>query len=290
MPQLQIIDIFPPFLDFWQETRHKPLAVQLDEWAAIYMAPWSELLNKQLDDYAELEVDWRIIAAEHVFPYLDQRLPAMKSIHSQLPDICAAAHNHAQEKLGLNCDLVTLFYVGIGCGAGWVTTYEDKPAILFGLENIAEEGWMKSSTLGGFVAHELGHVAHFHWREQANLADGSGAWWQLYTEGFAQWVEHLLLGRPTWHMQDEQKKDWLGWCQENRSWLAAEFIRSVNTDESTRPFFGSWYDIQGYKQTGYFLGHELIQLLAADYSLHEIALIDDLAIITQTLETLNSDA
>lgn len=32
----------------------------------------------------------------------------------------------------------SFIYVGDGCGAGWVMTYQDLPAILFGLENMAE--------------------------------------------------------------------------------------------------------------------------------------------------------
>jgi hypothetical protein len=286
MSQLQLIDTFPAFQEFWLDARHKPLDDQLDDWATVYMAPWPELLNKQLDDYAALGEDWRAVAAEHVFPYLDQRLPDMVEIHCQLADICAAFYIRAQETLGLDCDLVALFYVGIGCGAGWVTTYADRHAILFGLENIAEEGWTQETTVKGLVAHELGHVAHFYQREQAYLADGSGPWWQLYIEGVAQWSEHLMLGQTSWHMQDEEDKDWLEWCQENRGWLAAEFLRRVDEGEEVRPFFGSWYDLNGYKQTGYFLGHEIIQNLAEDKSLHEIALIEDMAIITRALEKL----
>ena len=167
--------------------------------------------------------------------------------------------------------------MGIGCGAGWVTKYAGEHAILFGLENVAGEGWTKPVTPNRFVAHELGHVAHFRRREQAQLTRGSGPLWQLYTEGFAQWCEHLMLGRPTWHMQDEEEEDWLGWCQENRGWLAAEFLRRVNEGKGVRPFFGSWYDLHGYKQTGYFLGHELVKILAVRNSLREIALLEDFA-------------
>ena len=95
-----------------------------------------------------------------------------------------------------------------------------------------------------------------------------------------------MLGRPTWHMQDEEDKDWLAWCQENRSWLTAEFLRRTNLGESVRPFFGSWYDLHGYKQTGYFLGHEVIRVLAADMSLREIALVENMSSISRALETM----
>jgi hypothetical protein len=49
----------------------------------------------------------------------------------------------------------------------------------------------------------------------------------------------------------------------------------VDAGESVRPFFGSWYDIKDYKQTGYNLGHEMVKSLTAGESLPEIALAED---------------
>jgi hypothetical protein len=69
--------------------------------------------------------------------------------------------------------------------------------------------------------------------------------------------------------------DWLAWCQANKSWLSGEFLRTVDAGASVRPFFGSWFDIQGRKQCGYYVGHEAIRQLEADMSLDEIALLDD---------------
>ena len=57
--------------------------------------------------------------------------------------------------------------------------------------------------------------------------------------------------------------------------LAAELLRMVDAGESARPFFGSWYDIRGRKQCGYFLGHELIRELEAGMNMRAIALLDD---------------
>lgn len=45
----------------------------------------------------------------------------------------------ASKKIGLDFSITLVIYVGIGCGAGWATTYNRQPAILLGLENIAEE-------------------------------------------------------------------------------------------------------------------------------------------------------
>jgi len=47
--------------------------------------------------------------------------------------------------------------------------------------------------------------------------------WQLYCEGFAQRCEHIILGRDTWHIRGgNYGDDWLDWCQEQKSWLAAD--------------------------------------------------------------------
>lgn len=154
-----------------------------------------------------------------------------------------------------------VIYVGLGCGAGWVNEYDGKPAILFGLENIAEEGWQRQETLEGLMAHELGHLIHFEWRKQADVPVEDTYWWQLYTEGFAQYCEGIILGKRSWHMQSDSKNQWQRWCQEHLNWLASKFLRRVDQSEDMRPFFGSWFDLRGQKETGYYLGHELIRRL-----------------------------
>ncbi len=239
------------------------------------MSQWPELLEKQLDDYASQDEDWRQIARERVFPFLGDRLPTMKVAHKNLLEICEPTYSTAQEVLGFESDVIFVIYVGIGCGAGWVTRFHDSPAVLFGLENIAECGWSQPQAITGLVAHETGHLVHEHWRAQHRQAEGSGPWWQLYCEGFAQRCEHVILGRDTWHMRGgNYGDDWLDWCQKQESWLAAEFLRLMDEGESIRPFFGSWFEIRDRKQCGYFLGHELIRQLETSMSLREIALLD----------------
>jgi hypothetical protein len=173
-------------------------------------------------------------------------------------------------------DLVSVIYVGIGLGAGWVTKYNSRPAILLGLENITDCGCIDIEALTGLIAHEFGHVVHFQRRAQANLPRSKSPWWQLYSEGFAMKCEHLVMGGESWHMRErEGGGDWVEWCRSNLAWLAAEFIRRVDTGEPVRPFFGSWFELQGCRQTGYYLGHELIRVLEADLTIAEIALLAD---------------
>lgn len=275
MSELLIVDTFEEFLAYWEKVKEWPQQEQIEAWYNQYMVHWPELRQKQIDCYIEDGDDWQSIAHEFVFPYLTASMPSMREAHENLLAICKNIYDLFRQKLQIDFDLTCVIYVGIGCGAGWATTFENKPAVLFGLENIAQEKWQTKEKLSGLMAHELGHLAHFHWREQAGMANLSGPWWQLYTEGFAQYYEHLIQAYLSWHMQTSDHDSWLAWCNDHLGWLAGEFLERVDQGQDLRPFFGSWYNLQGYKQTGYFLGHELICRLREEYSLHEIALITE---------------
>ena len=140
MQQDNIVDTFPIFLEFWEKNQNAPLAVQIEGWATEYMAQWPELLEKQVADYSSQQEDWKKVAGEKIFPYLGTRLPAMEAARMNIVSLYPYLCGRAYRKIGLEIDAACVVYVGIGCGAGWVTTYQDKPAILFGPENIAECG------------------------------------------------------------------------------------------------------------------------------------------------------
>ena len=277
MSNCEIIDAFPAFLSFWACIRAKTIDAQIDAWAIEYMSQWPDLLKMQQDDYASQGVDWREIAREKVFPFLDERLPAMRVAHQHLLASCAPTYARAEQVLGFQSNVVFVIYVGIGCGAGWVEPFRGSPSVLFGLENVADCGWTEPPALTGLVAHEIGHLAHDHWSAAHGQKRGTGPWWQLYSEGFAQRCEHVILGQDTWHEAGGvNDPDWLDWCHEHKSWLAAEFLRTVDAGEYVRPFFGSWFDLRGRKQCGYFMGHELIRELQESADLQQIAVLEDI--------------
>lgn len=271
----QIIDTFPSFLLAVETQQPGTIDDWLRLWSEDYMTLWPELFEMQVADYAEQGEDWRKVAREMVFPGMRDKVPVMKRAYRELGSIIKVVAAQTRQRLAFVGDVCYVLYVGIGNGAGWVTTYGGRPAVLFGLEAIVDSGFDSPARLEGLVAHELGHVVHFFWREQGGREVGSGPWWQLYEEGFAQYCEGRILGHESWHMRTaRQDEGWLTWCQDNRAWLAGEFQRLVDDGESTRPFFGSWYDIRGHKQTGYYLGHEVINHLTDAMSLSDIALLE----------------
>jgi len=291
MCEVETIDTFEDFVLFWNKARDKSPDGQLELWVSEYMFGRPELLEKQIKNYADQNMDWRQIAKEKVFPFFGDRLQDMELARENLLELCPIIWQKAREKLTLDFDVSFVIYVGVGCGAGWATTFHEKPSVLFGLENIAECGWTETEAIEGLIAHEIGHLAHQYWRKQAGLDNDSGPWWQLYSEGFAKICEHTILGMETWHESiGINDANWLKWCRENKKWLAETFIKIANSGKSVKPFFGHWYDLKGRKQCGYFLGHELIKELQENMTTKDLALLDNIEEkLKSTLERITDE-
>jgi len=268
-----IVDTYPDFLTYWLHARFKNLNEQIKLWQTSYMKKYPELLNKQIQNYEEENMDWQEVAKK-IFPNLLQHFELMRRARDNILGICKSIYAKASEKLKLDFDVTFVIYVGIGCGAGWATMYNGQPAVLLGLENIAEQKWHTKNKLEGLTSHEIGHLTHMKWRNEWETFEKAeqDPLFRLYSEGFAQRCEHLILRKETWHMA--QDKEWLFWCEQHKGWLAREFLKKLEKQASVNDFFGSWFNIQGKAQTGYFLGHTLIRELGKTYSLREIALFN----------------
>ena len=284
----KILDTFPAFERYWQGVRSRPLSVQIDRWENEYMAEWPELLEKLKQNYSEEGVDWERIARSRIFPHLAERLPWMRTLHRRL--VRSLPRSWAKSRRVLNLDFPVFFviYVGIGVGAGWATRYGGTPACLFGLENATEIDPGKYGGMPGPVSHELAHLAHDEWRRRSGLRgieEPHGPFWQLYEEGFATESERHIEGLRRFRLRTG-RPDWLSWCVSHRAWLAAKFLRDVKARRSMRPFFGSWYDIDGRIECGYFLGAEIIHEWTRTASLKEVAVLPEAVVRRKVKSTL----
>jgi hypothetical protein len=265
-----LVDTFPDFLAYWADSSFKRVDEQVTLWQTSYLKKYPELLRKQVENYEDAKVNWREIAKK-TLQLVPQRLQLMQEARNNILQIYEPTYLKATKRLGIDFNVTFVVYVGIGCGAGWATTYNKQPSVLLGLENIAEEKWQRKNKLQGLMCHEIGHLTHMKWREEWKSFEKAekNPSFQLYSEGFAQRCEHVILGKETWHMKPG--KEWLRWCEQHKGWLASEFLRRLERHTSVNDFFGSWFNIQGKKQTGYFLGHALIRNLENTHDLREIA-------------------
>jgi GrpB-like predicted nucleotidyltransferase (UPF0157 family) len=94
-------------------------------------------------------------------------------------------------------------------------------------------------------------------------------YWILYEEGFAQRFSQKIMEKDYYHQGNQT--DWKEWCEINLPKLCAEYIRYAEEGKDEFEFFGDWFDIDGYSETGYYIGTQLIKKLEKDMSLKEIA-------------------
>ena len=266
----------PRFFEYWRSYSSQPIEEQVRGWENEYMSNWPELLEKQIENYRKDDMDWEAIARDRIFPDLPAAIgkieQAYANLQIQLPEI----HSVFTGKFDLTpTDMLYGLYVGIGCGAGWLTDFGGRMAILFGLEMIAECGWEDKEQIAGLAYHELGHAYHRQLRSDSGIRKGEGPIWRLYLEGFACYCEQTLRGTRRPHESyGINPPDWVEWCSSNRGMLAREFLDRVDSEADIRDFFGSWYELYGYRQTGYYLGQEVVRNMANTRGLLEIATLD----------------
>ena len=269
-----IIDTYPAFRNFWEKEKDKPINEQIESWIEEYMSNYPELLKLQVKCYKDLKVNWRKVAKERIFPKIPDYYVLMKKARNKLCKIIPEAYNDFTKFWNLNISIVFVIYVGLGCGAGWATKYLAYHAVLLGLENIVELGWTSARSLKGLLLHELSHIAHMALRkidpeEYERLT--KDPLFLLYSEGFATRCEHLILGREEWRIAPSRK--WLKWCRDNMYFLAHEYLKRVREGKDVNDFFGSWLNIKGKSQTGYYLGHEIVKVMEIEgkRSIEEVA-------------------
>ena len=269
--RFNLIDTFPDFIQFWNDKVTSNPDRQIEFWERFYRDEDEEIFNKAISDYSDDGAEWKDLAKKMIFPINAEKMIRMEEAHMNLLKVVSDLYGNPTIVKLLPPDLIFVIYVGIGTGAGWASSYKSKPAILFGLENIIDMHWESEIALKGLALHEAGHLFQEMVRKERNIPYGEGPIWYLYEEGFAEYFESQLLSPEKWH-QSLGQPGWNRWCEEHLQYLSSLFLKDVESGNETTRFFGSWYDIEGWKETGYFLGHRVMKQLELP--------LDDLACLT----------
>lgn len=179
------------------------------------------------------------------------------------------------EHFGKNLDVIIVFYLGLCNGAGWVTEYRGKTAILLGMEKILELDWCHINDMRGLIYHELGHVYQKQYGTLKRDLDKNEDMflWQLFTEGVAMCFEQIIIGDPEFYHQD--KNGWRSWCDNNFEQIKSDFAKDLKTMSfADQRYFGDRVNYNGHGDVGYYLGCRFVRYILSDYDFDEIICFD----------------
>ena len=204
-----------------------------------------------------------------------QNKERLEAAHESFLKVTDGLENIIFERFGKSLDVVVAFYLGLCNGAGWVTEYRGKTAILLGMEKISELNWCGVDDMRGLICHELGHVyqKQYGTLHRSFDNDEDSFLWQLFTEGVAMCFEQAVVGDPEYYHQN--KNGWKSWCDDNFERIKRDFAKDLKTMSSAaRRYFGDWVDYNGRGDVGYYLGARFVRYILSEYDFDEIVCFD----------------
>ena len=263
---MRIIDTFPNIVDTFSNT---PFRLEL--WEEYIHSFSASLVKKVEDDSRDYDFNREILP---VISHLLENWDKAERAHESFVKAVYRLPQRMLEVFGVDVEAMVLFYLGLCNGAGWATEMNNQAAVLLGVEKIVELDWCGEWDIKGLLYHELGHIWHKQVRKTEVFAKTyrQKALWQLYSEGIAMYGEQLLCGDHNFFHQN--RNGWFVWCQKNQSDLFSEFLRRMDNDGGAKPFFGDWNQLGGWPDTGYYLGAVLVNSLAKEYGLQDLADLD----------------
>ena len=232
----------------------------LDAWQHRYCCRWPALRRQCLQDYEDQGDSWRKCATRWLYPVVRRQAGRMAGARANLLEVIPQIDACYRALVQRAPRMRYVIMVDIGF-AGWACDHGRCRTVLLGLAQIARLGWHYKRSLRDLTAHEVAHHVHGIWRLRARRNEPvPGALGELYSEGFAQRMGHLLGGEE-WQQAARTWPNWLESCRRQRPRLAAKYLRAIRQDRTVRAFFGDWYQVEGLSMTGYNLGHAFMRWL-----------------------------
>lgn len=286
---IKIIDTFKDFKGNFENNLKLSIDEKIELWEHTYKE-YPELFTKLKDDYIHDGYDWVEIAKTLVFNKTEENFSKMLEAYNNLLFTLDLINEKAQNIFNIGFDINIVLYSGLGNSAGWIDTYDNKTAILYGIDKIAELGWQDLNSIKSLIAHEICHVVHFCIRKEENLIDNyentyDYGIWRIYTEGFAQFYQFKLIDS----IFDSRGESWINICDSNINKLKKLYLNSLNDSKiGVKYFFGDWHEVEGISDVGYYLGQKFIEQLTKKYSLYSIATLDFKTIESELIKFLKS--
>lgn len=246
----------------------------MDKWKSYAQNIHPDLAKLCTDDMNETLATGQVSWEEHYLPVLNAVCENDKLrglAHESFLSATTCLEKKIIERFGRSPDVEIILYLGLCCGAGWVTELGGKTVILLGLEKIVELNWCNLESMYGLIYHELGHVYQAQYGVlERKLPEGRQSFlWQLFTEGVAMVFEQEIVGDPdSYHQYDVE---WKNWCDAHLDQIKRDFTADLPTMTfSTQRWFGDWMKYENRGDVGYYLGCRFVRFILEKYAFDEI--------------------
>jgi Predicted Zn-dependent protease (DUF2268) len=265
------VDTLPPFWRFWKAAEGKDPYQQIALFRTIVAAAHPEIYTKDvIGRTAGTEAFSLDARLGEWLPQLPERIATMRRLTREIEaNLGRFDHSFKHAFPDFSWRGSVYFTVAVDAFDGAVRKVDGKMALLFGIDKIAKLHGADAS-LEPLFHHELFHM--HHGAVNPSPAGDRTLLYPLWNEGLAVYVAHKLNPKATWPqlvLSDAMVRR----GTELLPKLAAELRPHLKgtTEAAYRDFFlgaGKRADIP--KRVGYFVGYQVVKLVARDKTLDQL--------------------
>jgi len=269
MRKVKLIDSMRDFLTYWRTYSGRDPKEMFQGWLMDYISNYPELLIAEVN-YRRGLTQLRNIMIKEVLPKLDLMIHDIIEAWMLILQNLEAVYSLAAEVLPSHLDPIFAIYVASGWRRDWIASILGKPAVFIDLGGLAEVNWVSEDKIRGMLAFNLGTLYHALRRggvEKFRKLEAD-PFFRLYSEGFAQLTEHLILNLEFSHVLTEGsvKK-----FEQKIPEIAVEYLTRAEKGD-VEDFYSPKNEIHGVKFAAAYLGHLFSKTLGEEeIDLEELA-------------------
>lgn len=273
--RVAVVDATPPFWRFWAKAQGKPESERVRLFRSMVVDAHPELFGTEVLNGAKVPIESKDKEADALIAaYLRDVAPfivRMKSTSAQIHQDFGYYSDDFVRTFPRYSPVTTVYFtVSLFFFDGATRPVRGKTALLFGIDGIARFH-PADANLKVFFDHELFH--QYHDQVQPELSADEALWTSLWQEGLATYVSQQMNPGAT-VSQALMSSSLAADCEPKLPTMAAELLRNI---DSTDPkeyaafFYGNNGRADVPSRAGYYVGYRVVQELAGQRSLEQLA-------------------
>lgn len=258
MSSVKLIDTMRDFIFYWRDYSGRSPEEMFSGWLMRYISGYPELLISEVTYWGGLDrLRSQMI---EVLEKIDDLIHDLIEVWMIFLQNVGEVYSMALERLEFPETPIIEIYLGSGWKPRWVSSILDRPALFFDLGALASLSWVDRESVRGVIAFGLGQFRQAVERggaERYAMLE-ENPYFQLYSQGLAQFLEKLILGEDSWH--GVREREWAEECEKRMGELAALYLETARSGPVSK-FYSPHQSVMGLAFTGRYLGYRLISEL-----------------------------